>query len=447
MVKRYRRRGGTPDVRNDTPTSPPAPSVQQHTASAESADASIPALFTLEFSATDGAGAVLPFRWQLTEAGAAALLADTVHNPHLLVFVTQEVDGMNQYREVARLLIPVKKGHQLHYIRFDRPGEFQLRAVLVHRDSKKHLMARFMSCGADGNIYTLRTDGSADKIGRLFSAYTGEPNTDALGSYLGAVERVPITVEHDHFAPPIPVTWRSRLVNMRYSKPPVDECDYRRRVLLLIPNLFLGLLLLLFHTVAYTVVTTIKLACAACALLVGCRIWKMQINFANLDDFDGVFGGCKSSYYTLVDSRGQDLPFYQSVLRTPLLYIISIWVFTYLNSTLIELVPTTWWRVAMLYGVGTVVAFGLLLGLIVWCFESVLPHSSDVVTQQRAQLKMALLQQRRADLETLVGNTTVGARVRVGVDLSLENLPPAERTLRVRYERLKAKVCAPFARP
>lgn len=451
MAKRTKRRGVISVVRKQhnaatPPANPPLspPPVRLN-------DQNPPALFTLEFQKTDGADAVIPFRWHLTPHGVEALEQLEIENPHLLIFVTQEVDGLDRFREVARLLIPIAQGNQLHYLRFDRPGACRLRAVIVHGSSRERLIDRFMSHGADGLVYERDRRDVLHSRGELFSEWTGMPSAMGLGKFLGCVATVPLTVDSGHFAQPIPDTTWSRFVNSAYSKPPADQCDYRRRQLLSPLMALLAVVRFIYRLVALVVTGVVKVFLVLLALLLGCRIDEIELNFAEHWYFNNIMGSGISSYYSFTDTRGETRPTYQAMLRIPLLYLVTIPACARLIwGDYSEQSASFWGSVIVLGITGLVFFIAVLVHILEWFFTSRASRKEAVNQQGDEQVDaraQRLLEQRRATLLQLVDPANDKKTVKVGVNLSYEQLPPTERTLRVRYQHLKAKVCAPFARP
>lgn len=451
MAKRTKRRGVISVVRKQSNATPPPANPPPQSPPARLDEQDPPALFTLEFQKTDGADAVLPFRWHLTPHGVEALEQLEIENPHLLIFVTQEVVGLDRFREVARMLIPIAQGNQLHYLRFDRPGVCRLRAVIVHGSSRERLKERFMSHGADGLVYTRDSRGAVYSLCELFSESTGMPSAAALNKFLGCVATVPLTVDSGHFAQPIPDTTWSRFVNSAYSRPPADQCDYRRRQLLS-PLWALAVVgLLIFRIVALVVTATVKIFLVLLALLLGCRIDEIELDFAEHGNFQDILGAGISSYYSFTDTRGETRPTYQAMLRIPLLYLVNIPACVRLISGGDSGQSASYWGSVIVLGItGFVFFIAVLVHILEWFFTSRASRKEAVNQQGDEQVDaraQRLLEQRRAALLQLVDTGDDTKAVKVGVDLSYEQLPATERTLRVRYQRLKAKVCAPFARP
>ena len=308
-----------------------------------------------------------------------------------------------------------------------------------------------MSHGADGLVYSRDNRDVLYSLCELFSESTGVPSAVALNKFLGCVATVPLTVDNGHFAQPIPDTTWSRFVNSAYGKPPADQCDYRRRQLLspLWALFIMGLFI--YRIVALVVSAAVKIFLVLLALLLGCRIDEIELDFAEHWNFNDIMGSGISSYYSFTDERGETRPTYQAMLRLPLLYLVIIPACARLNwGNYSEHSASYWGSVAVLGIVGLIFFVAVLVQIGEW-FYAVRSSRKEAVNQQDDQQvdmrEDRLLEQRRAALLQLVDSANDKKTVKVGVDLSYEKLPATERTLRVRYQHLKAKVCAPFARP
>jgi hypothetical protein len=154
------------------------------------------------------------------------------------------------------------------YISFRRPGKHTVFAKVVYDYGLgsfvpfllRKLKRREYDCSVLNND---NTDFMSQSYFRNFGILS-----------LPADDEVEISIPREHF-PPAPPEWLKKMANYGFSYPAVDECDFRRRVVLLVPKL---------PALAFwAVVTTLIRLTIALYLFVGweTRNW-FWINFASM---------------------------------------------------------------------------------------------------------------------------------------------------------------------
>ena len=153
----------------------------------------------------------VPVRWCITPQMVKKMEEDGVEDPHILL-VTATPTG----KEMDRKLIPLTE--LMTYVRFKKAGEMKLYGFILNGNrGRKHLHSTYMK-KVDNEYAT-----------EVIFYYTNEPHDDLPFAYKKTSVNVIIPDGVFGKEPHPLIKW---YVNLWHSSKPVDECHFRRRMIL-----------------------------------------------------------------------------------------------------------------------------------------------------------------------------------------------------------------------
>jgi hypothetical protein len=402
------------------------------------------------------ADAVMAVRWCVTPGLTQLIEQHEVAKPYLMIVVrpfTQAGGGIDDggeraySRETHRYFVPLTQ--ELQYVAFSRPGLNSVFATVVwNSDGKGALHLRRAFPPGSGSYNTLTFDG-AGELRRLRHFDRTSNRVDYTGQLLHEVsDELTVSVPEEMFAKE-PPQWAKDYIGKFADDQAFDQCHFRRRFLL-------GLA---FMPIYFVAAYMVRFAFLALCLLFGMP--GMQLR--------GFVHPLQWGIKDVVDSTGDPVWWFHKDGRTrnPLVWPfnpVTILLVTLVilgvssfhvtrNEQVVHWLGWSWWEclgLSVLIHLG-VVAVGLvgflLIGLIsLLPFERLnkrLNESSkrrSRTKQERsaAELKEAQEATKRA-LEQMICSAASSS-------VSVSALPQEKRTIRLRFQATKQKVCKPFAR-
>jgi hypothetical protein len=360
------------------------------------------------------------------------LKAYEFENPHLLVAVSSVVEidygeGAvdTQYEQTSTYLVPLRQ--LFTYVQFARPGKNRISVTVVNID---------------------KTDASqATKIRRGYKVVaTDNGNINSSNglarSYVQAFQDVDIPQQV--FAPP-PTGWKKFLVSQYFSGKGDDQCGFRRRWMV-------GLVIAVLHQLAGVIVRPAAVLWAVLGL-------QRDISWKSIRSYQltAVVANSGTSRWT-TDSKGHDRDGAGYYLRfiSPLafgiyaavLVVLSTIVFGIFNIIQIhdtgsdQAHPLVGWGWMDTFWVVNSVMLGILLLIGVFAIGGFVIGliSSQTAEQRRAAAELA----RKRSFDKLF--THMASAPRVDGDVTWEAIPEEAKTLHLRFNHIKTKVCKPFVR-
>ncbi len=173
-------------------------------------------LFTEQLDAADS---VIPLRWCVCKEALDELKQAEAKNIYLLIVVTSRSS-----KKEIRKLVPIDK--LMAYIQFERPGIHTINAAVVWVNEKiflNHMKDYFLSQESRGvyRRFVTESSGLLVKEKDLCSSFY---NVHSKGR-----ASLSIDVSKEFFAPE-PRLWLKWWGNLWHKYPPVDQCDFRKRL-------------------------------------------------------------------------------------------------------------------------------------------------------------------------------------------------------------------------
>jgi len=192
-------------------------------------------LFTEQTIAADS---VIPLRWCICKETLNELKKRGAENIHLLIVVTS-----GSSKKEIRELVPIN--NLMTYIQFERPGAHIINATIVWADKGKfsfdNMKNYFLSQESRGVYRKFVTDSSGLLVENPSSSLHDVHDKGRASQNINVSEK---------FFAPEPRSWLKWWGNLWHKYPPVDQCEFRKRlgiafglksfaVLLYIPAMFL----------------------------------------------------------------------------------------------------------------------------------------------------------------------------------------------------------------
>lgn len=408
--------------------------------------------------------AFLPIRWCVNKQTIDHIQEQgVVINPHVLIVVA----GNGRYgRSETRYLAPLSD--MMTYVSFHCPGVNKVHGVivaapcLVAKASEKLLREVFLEKTAgnyDTDLLSLNTEVGKRELREFPICARRNSRRNSFTTKIvsvGSTEQE-VDIPRELFA--VPPKWEEKWVNRWFRRPPVDECEYRRR-----------------RVVAYTVQPIVYPVAAAGWLGVVVVASIMRFGYATLLLLSGVRPNWGGAYFhptklneeiripgngmlTCPKSRFGRLYFLLPL--TPSYIIVATAVTSLYAALNMATSEVDWVWVAAFVGqhaVGVPILsflsiFGLLKvfhwldrvsfrGSFTWYRNW---KSSRQDTQWRTQCRNQDASEERArqELELLLCREGPVAVPDLRADIYA--LPEEKRTIRLRFYAVKAKICRPFA--
>lgn len=408
---------------------------------------------------------IVPVRWCVSKDILEVLREQGVRRPHLLLSVLQKKeDGF--HREVARKLVPLEQG--LEYIEFGTSGEHVLNAIIVWATSDTFWMKDCILARSGRKYREGAYSDSGDFETWWFShlserRYNSWQEVEHLRASMAAIN---IVIGNEFFAEE-PSALESWWVNLWHREMPFDQCEFRRRRIIaysIQPPLVLV-------WVVFSVLN--RLCFLAWLLFLGNRGIKLSpIIHPFMNDKEDVCTEVVSleNSVFLFGVNGAKKPWYIWPLWPPVATVIaliawsvnhfSVWDWTILALAIIG--------AGFVLGVALFKSRNLLFGLIRRALDAIdakWEHGHGSMASEREhnarqkrfdkqraaeEKKWAKEQKKRDEAARLLAllyenDMRFVACTGAPLEAKVTALPKERRTVHLRFQELKAKVCRPFA--
>jgi hypothetical protein len=416
---------------------------------------------------------VMPLRWCISRATAMMLQKQKIDKPELLIVVSNDGEEMERY------LVPLLA--EMHYISFRRPGMHTVHATIVWpAKSTKESLKQLIGARTDWGRYRMDvlmhtqpqvevlkkrrddhwaraydTEGDAEAALRakakqveaeLDDLRDKEPWQSAIRESFDVMKRLDyearldVVVPQAMFAkkPPRWMEWLGSRYTWLYAHR--DPCELRRRALFTATTLPF---VMLFKLVAVLVVETINVIAIGVLLFFGVR----NLNFKPLrHPFENVPKDIwrhkkPSVWWTKEQTNRWNEKEYPS--RHPSLFVLNppAIMSLLLAGAVLSLMLNSLLFIVLGLVIGLVLGLLILIGVVL---TEPLTRKRKELAQQRKkeeEVRRALRREQLSrELELLACNGG-GSR-----EASVSALPRGRRTVVLRYQGFKARVCRPFAR-
>ena len=366
--------------------------------------------------------ASVPVRWCVDKETLDKLKQEGVINPHILIVTVAPLPRYygeeNYFVETTRQLISLEQVEE--YIQFQKPGKNIVYATIVWSKSGKYsdLWEKYIK--REGSRY--ETD-VIIKSGGKFSP----PKENSV-----EFAEVEIILPNEVFAKEYP-EWLKRWVNRWFRGKPQDQCHFRRRMIVAFT---IQPLMLLIKAVSKFVISL--MAAVVCVAILGCK----KVDLSPLaHPLDGVLDDILDDAEPIFmrkwkDKQGNEHLKWNLLPLTPI-YPLFIFFLHYIKNPAIN------------YFYGGRHAFGdvgssLFITIIVVCGSVMLMSVLDVLVLFLISLtEKANFVSRKEAIKKYEDEYW---ELLCDGDLSTEikRLPPKRRTIHLRFQDLKAKVCKPL---
>lgn len=401
--------------------------------------------------------ATVPVRWCLTPELVEMIRDRGFKRPYLMLVirsVVTETHFSEPYTTYTDTDITfVRLAAEMTYVTFTRPGNNEVCAVVVDLNGRGVIGAAIQLESKVGS--SSYYDDSTEEARTYASVLRadGMPKRSALRKFDGeaiphiaAAATLNVEVPQEMFAP-TPSGWRKTLVKAYFPTRELDQCHFRRRVIISLMTSVVWLPL----AFAIKVVLTIAMV-----------VWGRR----NIP-FRRIIQPLELNPFEIATDSEHSRWFYRNKQNSWDGWQPRHMVFRAVNPPVLLAMPLVTWlishvtimrdmRLWQAYAVtyGTLLAMAVAAGLvaaIVWLAAKVLrtkmpwtnPQAKAAREQQRAQTQQELsrLRQERM-LHSLEAMTCTTSAATATVDA----LPKEKRTVLLRYYAFKVKVCRPFAR-
>lgn len=350
--------------------------------------------------------ATVPVRWCVDKETLEELKRREIFNPHLLLVIVY-----NKY-EVSRQLVPL--GQTMDYIQFQCPSKNRLCATIVWGDNLwRHFIRRedYSSSVIDPDGRFIPPAGSFEKT------------------------EIDIMIPKEVFAKERP-RWEKEWVNFLFNTPVKDQCHYRRRALVAFtiqPVLFA---IMGFATaVGYGVSLCILLILLLLGVTKGINLhaihpWQWTGDFPDHTPRDIWRDAHSVLYWEKKNKENREYPIFFFLPLTPVIPLSIVIIHSAVTSF------QNLWN--SLYVSGIIMGLSIvILGVINLIVYEIYTHRS--LPKEKKRIRISEVKKKYDYLfQDLVCNGDFRP--------TLSALPHHRRTIHLRYQDLKAKVCKPFAR-
>jgi hypothetical protein len=368
----------------------------------------------------NGTNATAMVRWCLSPAEIRRIKQTPSTKPMIIISIVKvDSDGEFLYEE-NRLIRPLTD--MAVYISFRNPGKHVVLAGVLDDYDKSNECDRLLSIDT-------RHSGYYSYNRQLIDEHlTGEdgrrtPRLDMRKLFDGDIQaELGVEVDEKLFAKK---PWDYKLVNYWFDTKPIDECHNRkRRFLAYFLTLCVGPLLYSFRFLFDVLLRTV---------LLGDRHinWRWFSNpFDNCfatDPFDHRHYNSWFEYRRKKDNTKLDKPIWRVLINWRSLTLIGLFVYFIVPLLLTHLVVTAILAVVIV-GFFLLLAYGSNIG--------------DWWSVRMRNLEQEALVERELNLEKEL--MTLDCQL-VPEKVGLDSLPKGKRTVRLRFYKLKSRVCRPFA--
>lgn len=360
----------------------------------------------LHIKETTVSSAMVPVRWTLTKSEIHELSTRQVERPYVLLIVI-DFKGREE-----RYLSPV--GDLVCYVTFFSSHSTLYGVIVWHEGASLTRLNAVLTSTTCGSFDTTLFDDERKWIDKSLAG-------KGIGIHmLGRTEPLPVTVPKEAFAKE-PPSWIASWVNSMHDDLPRDQCQFRRRAMFAFtiqPIIAAALLLLALVGFAF------KFLYALALLLYGYRaiLWH---NLVRLDEDIRDRYADDSKKYWLKD-RWWLFPL------TPLFVLVYLAVvsFAYKDQ---EPVLASWGQFGKMFGYYLIVMYANTM-------------LAKAITFVAASIKRRMQRPATVRMPRYMKDAALVSDVSVSPSAGLASIPPDRRTVRLRFQALKARSCAPFSR-
>lgn len=410
--------------------------------------------------------AVIAVRWCGSPALIEKLRVDEVTKPYVLLVVRPFEwigEGKRRYKkyngESLRQLVPLTR--ELAYVSLSRPGLNEVMATVVY--NKKgygplmELNPLFLRGGPfnyNVRIFKDGTDGTVELHEDLWSRVERKTRGDNLTAEIitTASDSIDVEVPKELFAKEYP-QWVKDFVGKFFSGKAFDQCHMRKRFLW---SMVFAVPYFIFAYIA-------RLVQLVVGGWLGLRDMQVRSFWHPIKyGFTDVTTDWDNSIWFYRDD-GRHRPFVVMCLNpiTPVVFGLILWGIGTIRMTrdgeIVGFIGWDWWQYFALVAILQVglacvvlVLLGILaiLSMLVGMSLSVTlkKQASKRMDTRRKQRKQREKEHREAELKALERELSVMACQPTSEMVSLDALPKNKRTLRLRFQDTKRKVCRPIAR-
>lgn len=351
-------------------------------------------------------------RWCVDPMLVKELVDRKVVNPYLLLVVWSAKRQGRQCEE--RWLVPLNQA--MKYIQLASPG--------------MHLVFGTVVWNRSGDSRRLFNEYLARRSGRYNDTVVNDYDhslTTAFAQFgFGPIE---VNVNREHFAPE-PAEWEKRWVNLWYEgKMPENQCHFRRRRL-----------------VAYSIQPAAMLVFWLGRVVVGLFFLAIYL-FVTADRWPHwrrIFQPWKYNPLDICDDGAKPSVLYnrKQWMFTPAAWL-GAWLLAKLFLFLFFRGHASWLQVAIT-AVATLVWASFMVYIGLGAFERAIEKAQQETRAPKPAREARVLDQRQR-LLTAYQQEFMPLLCQPGVRAALDDLPPEKRSLTLRFNSLKTKVCRPFA--
>lgn len=361
---------------------------------------------------------VAAIRWCVDRNSINKLKELVVVNPYMFFVIARERDG--EFSEVDQRVVPL--GQAMEYIEFYSPGNHRIFGCLVwnsgcyrkEKDARENLVSDLRNYR---HLYTHLVNSGGSFKKPVYS----HPDLDH-----GSVD---VIVPDGYFAKE-PTAWEKWWVNLWYESKPVNQCHFRRRRLLaysIQPPVILTWILL--KTLIMSGEILLLLLCG----IRGIKFDALLRPFRYGIDWDCVPHNKTSVFLT--DSSGKDrhpiLFFFIPMVQLVILVFLGLvkWGLSWLG---LSIGSTLLWLLA----INVIVILGIFVVNMLGGLDKLFPEETK---EQKAARRKLELERLYAEYQDMICSG-------LALQPSVSSLPSKRRTVYLRFQEFKSKVCLPFAR-
>jgi hypothetical protein len=427
--------------------------------------------------------ATVPVRWCISRETAEMLQKREIKDPQLVIVVEHDGEEMDRY------IVPLEK--EMRYIQFRRPGNNVIHATIMWSAGQGPVKKVLAKQRDSNNEYAVLLLGeSRPRVEELEKQYDklslglaerldeGKEESDdevtvlrarleGVGTELNAArEKDPVEhhlrddleivncldseaelgvmVPDGMFAgkPPRWMSWLGKFYDgLFWKRDARDQCELRRRALITLPTLPLTFALMLLWIVG---IELVNFSAVAVLLLFGMRNLNFSVLRKPFELFPAdIWANMEPSVWWTKHDENADFRQDRYPLRHPALAVVNPPVVAIFGIIGLTLYLTIGPLLFLILGLGAAFALGLLILIINIAAKGPLARmAADYKVKSERLAKEEEKRNREAfqkELEQL--SCTSASR-----DVSLSALPKERRTVALRFQALKVKVCRPFAR-
>lgn len=389
-------------------------------------------MLELQITDNDVSGGSAQVSWCVNQEILKELAAQRVKEPQLLIVVAPEGDAYDHRKEV-RKVVPLKD--LMTYMEFRSAGKNKIWGVVSYL-SKKEAKEKYLS-KENGKFSTHVLSQAGDN----YSAWLTY-NEDPTHQKSNLSTPISVDVPAEIFAKE-PAVWEKTWVNHYFRNKVVDQCEFRRRRLfayLVQPLIILSLML---------VTSVILLA----GLLTGARSWSPKyllhpLTYTPLDVGEIWNRGTIFIRHLKEDENGT---VFRGGSITPWYFLRSFWSLLFMPALVIPAILLACFgklqQLATLGGVVGLIFLAFLAVLTIMCYGARMFFWAPQVPKFFVWLIDKLIGQpndkpmwylKPEELDLIVCSEK-------RQHLTYKQIPARRKTVRLRFQNLKSKVCRPFS--